>query len=121
MAVRITAYPSQFTHTQTVNLDGTDYKVRLQWVARTRGWYLSLFTLDDSAIIEGQRLSAGYSPTAGYRIPDGPPGQFYVRGQDRYEREHLGTKVALIYVTAAEIAALEAAQPAEEVPTVTLT
>ncbi|MEL6348040.1 MAG: hypothetical protein AAFV53_33340 [Myxococcota bacterium] len=96
-------FADQRTQRQVVTLDGVKFQLRLQWNARTRGWYLSLYELDDTPIIEGQRLMPGSPPLFGYRLDNGPAGQLMVRGISPYNRQALGTRLQLLYYEAAEL------------------
>ncbi|MFA9271618.1 MAG: hypothetical protein ACEQSX_12835 [Baekduiaceae bacterium] len=105
-------------HTQTVTLDGTQFRMRLTWRHRLQGWYLDLYTLDETPLLLARRLSPGWSPNLGLAIEGGPDGVLLVTGFDGYVREDLGESLRLRYYTRAELAA---AAPEVEVPsTVTI-
>ncbi|HSH00106.1 MAG TPA: hypothetical protein VLB27_08655 [candidate division Zixibacteria bacterium] len=78
---------------------------------------MDLLDANDNPIAVGRRLSPGMTPIpAG--ITGGPRGTFYVDGKlDPYSREDLGQSLNLIYVTEAEIAAIES-EDAESVDVV---
>lgn len=104
MPVRIAVYPDQRTHLQTLLLEGVQVQLRLQWVARTRGWYLDLSALDGTPLLKGQRLSPGSPPLLGYQLgPLAPPGTFFVRGPSDYFRTDLGARLVLLYYASDEV------------------
>ena len=120
MSVSLRAFPTQPATIQTVSLDGVSFRVRLTYRYRLSAWYLDLWTLDMTPLLLGQRLSAGWSPTAGYDLPDGPNGYLYVSGLDGYARDDLGAGLQLLYFTRAEMADAAALLPAEAPVVVTL-
>ena len=120
MSVQIAAFPSQPATIQSATLDGVSYHLRLTWNYRLAAWYLDLWTLDMTPIRLGQRLSPGWSPTAGYDLPDAPAGQLYVRGLDGYARDDLGAGLVLLYFTEAELQAGAATLPGDPTVVVTL-
>lgn len=111
MSRRLSVQPTQPSALQTVTLDGVPFRVRLTYRYRLAAWYLDLWTIDMTPLALGRRLSAGWMPLAGYDLPDGPDGFFYVRGSDGYDRLDLGGTVQLIYFSRAELAAAKALRP----------
>ena len=95
-----TAVPA---YIQTVSLDGTRYRMRVVYRRRTRSWYLSLYTADETPIILGRRLSPGSGPLHWTRRELAPPGFLYVRGVDPYDRDDAGTSLELVYYNSADI------------------
>lgn len=109
MSVQIAAFPAQPAAIQSVTLDGVTFRLRLTYRYRCAGWYLDLWTLEGTPLLLSQRLSAGWSPTAGYDLVDGPDGWFYVRGADGYARDDLGGPLVLVYFSRAEMETAAAA------------
>lgn len=120
MSTQIAAFPSQPALIQSVTLDGVSFRLRLTYRYRCASWYLDLWTLDMTPLLLGQRLSPGWSPTAGYDLPDGPTGWFYVRGIDGYARDDLGAGLVLSYFNRADLAAAKALLPTIDPVVITL-
>lgn len=118
MSVQIATFAAQPAAIQSVTLDGVQFRLRLTYRYRCAAWYLDLWTLDMTPLLLGQRLAAGWSPTAGYDLVDGPDGWLYVRGADGYDRADLGSGLVLLYFSQAEMEAAAAA--AEEIDPVVI-
>lgn len=101
-------YTTAPDYTETVELDGVQYRLRFVWRRRTRSWYLDISLLDGTRVVAGRRLSPGYGPLYGTRLPNAPPGFLYVRGVDPYERAELGTVIRLVYYPSASVRAVAA-------------
>jgi len=112
MGQRIATFAAQADTTQTVTLDGVQYRLRLVWRERCRGWYMDLATLSGGQIVTGRRLSAGWCPLAGIRYTGAPGGYLYVRGIDGYERDDLGEGLQIVYYTADEVTRAGSTGPA---------
>ena len=109
MPLRLPLTPDLPEHTFTVPLEGVQYEFRLVYRSRTASWYLDLLDEDGVALLRGQRLSPGSPLNAG--LTSGPPGVLLVDGADPYARD----EVALLYVTADELAALAPAAAGDDV------
>ena len=103
----IQTFPELPAHTQTVELDGQEYRLRLIWRERQASWYMSLFTVTGTPIVLGRRLSPESTPTYNLSIPDAPPGLFVVRGDSKYDRMDLGDDLALVYIPVEFVEAAE--------------
>jgi len=90
-------------HTQTVELGGLEYRLRLTYRHRLESWYLDLYERDGTPLALGRRLTPQFGPLLGLSIPDGPPGKFIVVGDEPYERDDLGDSLLLVYVTPDEL------------------
>ena len=90
-------------YVQTITLEGARYRLRVVYRRRTRSWYLSLYTADETPIIEGRRLSPGSGPLHWTRRDLAPPGFFYVRGVDPYEKDDAGNSLQLVYYNSSDI------------------
>lgn len=112
----LSAHPSVPETIQTVTLGSQQYRVRLTWRRRTRGWYMDLFTLDETPLAMGRRISAGVSPLFGLVLDEAvaPDGYFVVRGVDGYAREDFGTSLTVAFYTREELAAAKAVADAAE-------
>ncbi len=111
MGLQLSAFPSLPQSTQTVTLEGTQFRARFTWRHRCQAWYLDLYSLDGTAIALGRRLSPGWGPVFGLSVVEGPEGLLLVHGTDGYAREDLGAGLHVRYFTRDE---LRAAQAAEE-------
>ena len=105
---RLPLYSSRPEYRETVTLDGVQYRLHLVYRRRTRSWYLGLYLLDGTAILTGRRLSPGYGPLYGTRLPNAPPGFLFCRGVEPYERGELGSVVELVYYPSASARAAAA-------------
>lgn len=104
MIGQLPAFPDQPEHTYTIALDGTTYRVRLVWRARSASWYLDLYAEDGTALLLGRRVSAGWAPVASAR--EGmPPGLVYALGLDGYAQLDLGAALRLLYLSGADLPA----------------
>lgn len=103
MPLQISTFHALPASIQTVTLDGVQYRLRLTWRHRCRAWFMDLLALDESPLVLGRRLSAGWAPNVGMVLTGGPPGLFFVRGGDGYERADLGTNLSLMYYSQAEL------------------
>jgi len=95
--------PELPAYTQTVDLDGEPYEIRLYWRERLDGWYMDLRTSEEQPIALGRRLSPQSLPMYAETLPDGPPGLFIVRGPPNYRRKALGKTLLLKYYPADEV------------------
>jgi hypothetical protein len=64
----------QYVYDYTVELDSATYRVELVWKTRQLGWYLSLYAVDETALLLGKRLSADTPLLRRYQIDGLPPG-----------------------------------------------
>lgn len=106
MGFTLATHPSLPQHTQTVTLDGTQFRLRLTWRHRLRGWYLDLYALDETPLLLARRLCPGWSLNLGLTIEGGPEGVLLVTGPDDYERGDLGGALLLWYYPRAELQAV---------------
>jgi len=100
---RIPLSTSVPAYIQTIELDGTRYRMQVRYRRRLRAWYLSLYTSDEVPIIEGRRLSPGSGPLFWTRRVGSPPGFLYVRGVDPYDRDDAGQSLQLVYYNSADM------------------
>ena len=93
----------------SVTLEDVEIRLAFRWNARTGAWYVDASTADDVRICTGQRVTPGVDLLPDSTFPGLPPGKLIVLGPDPYRRDELGTSVVVAYLTAADVAALEAA------------
>ena len=91
-------------------LDGTTYHLDFDWNDRDNGWYLSISTPDGTPLVSGRRLVLNFPLFSRYGNPQLSPGVLIAidttnTGQEPGVSE-LGTRVQLVYLTAAEVAEL---------------
>lgn len=110
MTIEITTTPGRVASRQRVDLDGVTYSVRLHWLARAATWALDLSADDGTPLATGLALRANTPTTLHLRHRAGMPrGSFVVvdtssaLGDPTFD--DLGSRVRLLYVTAAEVAA----------------
>lgn len=98
---------------QVTELEGTSYVFVFRWNEREQRWYLDLRDTDGASIVVGQKIVANW-PILRLVVDEGrrPPGEIIVQDTSGRGRDprlgDLGTRVRLIYLTEAEVAALEA-------------
>jgi len=106
MSKALPGFPAVPRHVITVDLDGDNYDVRFTWIERMGAWYFDLRrTSDDLEIVNGRRLSVGWTPIAGFPLVGAPDVIWYVRGPDAYTRDDLGGALRLVAFSRAEIVA----------------
>lgn len=112
MAIEITVDPSITSSVRQVELEEALYTVRIRWNGRAGRWFMDLAD-EDGAALAGSLpivISDGTSLTGHLKNRPGmPPGEFVAfdttdSGADPGE-DDLGTRVKLLYLTAAELAA----------------
>lgn len=95
---------------QVVELDGTDFLLDFRWNEREQRWYLDVSDNDGALILAGQKLVANWLPMRLVTNRGRPLGQMVLQDTTRAGLDprlgDLGTRVRLIYFTAAEVAAL---------------
>lgn len=60
---------------QRTTLDGTDYILRFAWSQREGGWFLSIFTQDETPLLLSRRLTPGWPLLVNVRAAYRPPGE----------------------------------------------
>ncbi len=96
------------TYDHRAIIEGVEYLLTFQWNARRERWAFSINGLDAAPILTGQTVSLGIPLNR--RAVGGPPGVFIaVSTSDNLEPPaltELGGRVRLLYVEAADAAAL---------------
>ncbi len=95
---------------QRTQLEGVEYLFQFRYNFRRELWTFSIQALDGTDILTGQTVHVGIPLNR--RAVGGPPGLFIaVSETDDIESptfDELGARVKLVYLSAAEVAALEA-------------
>lgn len=65
----------QYVYDYTIELDGSTYRLTLTWKTRQAGWYLGLYSVDETPLLLGKRLSADTPLLRRYQIDGLPPGE----------------------------------------------
>lgn len=102
----------------TVTLEGSSYQLTFEWLARDSHWYLSIATIEGTAIATSLRMVLGVDLLSAVSNESAPPGALIIAstvtwsdgagygdidpGADDWADEN----ARLIYLTAAEVAAL---------------
>lgn len=93
-----------------VQLEGVDYSFQFRYNLRRELWSFSIATLDGTPILAGQSVFVGIPLNR--RAVGGPPGLLVAISEteniDPPSMLELGDRVKLCYLTAEEVAALEA-------------
>jgi hypothetical protein len=100
MAVRqFTFAADSAAETQTITLDGGEYRLRVRWSEPMGAWYADLYDANEQPLQVGRRLSPGYAPFLGHRRP---AGIFIVDGPEGGPLTDLRGPLSLLYVEATE-------------------
>lgn len=114
--------PEDTLYHATVDLDGVSVRMTLRWMDRTASWYLDLEDPTGEAIVRGVRVVTHWPLWVRLRDDRRPPGQLLALSLTDDDspagRDDLGSRVVLVYYTAAEIEALASAE-AEDAPIIT--
>ena len=88
-------------YTETIALEGVAYSFKFSWNTRTATWYLSIYALDGTAIIEGIAITCGVDLLRGSVVAGRPPGLLFAGPTDgstvRPAIDGLGSRVQLYY------------------------
>lgn len=95
---------------QRTQLDGTEYIFQFRYNLRRELWSFSIVALDGTYLLTGQTVHVGIALNR--RAVGGPPGIFIAMSEtddiSSPTLQELGERVKLCYLTAAEVATLEA-------------
>jgi hypothetical protein len=97
-------------YSETIQLDGSLYLLRLAWNTRTEHWYLSIYLPDETPIALGRMVINGVNLLRSCSTPGRPPGVLVAVPIDS-SNEHagidgLGSRVGLYYLPIAEVGVL---------------
>jgi hypothetical protein len=88
-------------YTEQIALEGVRYLLKLSWNTRMACWMLSLYTDDETAIIEGVAVTCGVDLLRGSAVTGKPPGLLFAGPTDgsvtRPGLTGLGSRVQLYY------------------------
>ena len=89
--------------TETLNLEGVDYLLRIYWNSRDESWYLDIRLPDDTSIIDGIKMVVNYGLISYWEVENMPPGALILYDDSNSEipcgRYDLGERCKLIYIT----------------------
>lgn len=93
--------------TQTLDLDGTEYRVTLRWNERAERWLFDLETVEGDPILLGSAVLTDLTLADETQDPRLPAGTFFVldtrdEGLDA-GLDDIGDRVEITYLTAAEV------------------
>lgn len=90
---------------QTVKIGTGRYRIRLDWMERAAGWYVSVSTASGDALATGKRLVPNWSPAASLVNDNGVVLLCVdlVGGRDTFSRHDLGDTVLLVVGEATEL------------------
>lgn len=96
-------------HSLQVELDGVTYTLDIRWNERDLAWYVELQDAEEQRLVAPRKVVLGFPLFARfYTNPLVPKGQFMAVDTSNTDQEptlaDLGSRVQLVYVTAAEIA-----------------
>lgn len=97
------AFPQHPDHRFTVKLAGVLFRLRFVYRPRLRAWYFDLFAADETPLVHGRRVSAGWAPLLALPVAGAPDGYLWVRGADSYAQADLGDSVRLVFYARDEI------------------
>ena len=96
---------------QRTSLDGVTFELEVAWNERESAWYIAVADADGVAIRSGRRMVLNTPLLLSVADARRPGGELYLIDLDgtgvEAALEDLGVRVVLMYVTAAEAAALE--------------
>jgi len=116
MRVEIPLFPEVSSYTETVPLDGVDFKLSFDWNGREDRWYLSLYDSVGVPVRTGMKVTPNWDLLVGCVAANRPAGKLAfldARLVGFGSREapgfaSLGREVKLVYFSGAELAELEA-------------
>ena len=103
----IPVLPSVPAQEVVVTLEGRRYILRLDWLGRIETWSFSLFTENETPIVQGKGLVLGADLLRLSRhVPGCPQGQLYLADAQGLDAEatleSLGVRHLVVYVTSDE-------------------
>jgi hypothetical protein len=113
MVLEIPTTPGDPAYTQRTTLDGVEYFFEFRWNERDGAWYMHIADVDEQHIRSGIRIVLRWPLLRRVTDPRRPPGSIMAidtSGQDLAPGlNDLGARVKLLYLDAAEIAAIRKA------------
>lgn len=93
-----------------VDLDDVTFTFSFEWNDRDQGWYMSVFTVEGTPLLQGRRVVLNYGLCTIYKNSGLPAGLIMAVDSSGTDSEpgfgDLGERVKLVYLTADEVAAL---------------
>jgi hypothetical protein len=112
MQIIDTVTPQSFFYVENVPLEGASYGLGFYWNVRASAWF---FDIDDpfgNPVVHGLRITAGRNLLVQSVNSLQPPGVFFVWDTSGGDVDpginDLGVRVLLIYIPAADVAAIQA-------------
>lgn len=93
------------SYTQSVDLDGERWLMKISWRPRLHAWYVNLYNRNGEPVMLGRPILAGRQ--LNFSVLDGPPGVLIAVGQDP-GRTNLGEACRLLYYSEDELFELQA-------------
>lgn len=110
MALLLPIQPGNPNFTIDVDMDGVTYTLQFKWNARAPGWFVSISTSTGEVLVLARRLPVNWPLWWRNRDPLLPSGYLMLNDTTGADLdpgvEDLGARVQVVYVTAAEVAAL---------------
>ena len=94
---------------QRVNIDNQIFNIQLSFNSRDEAWYIDIFDINSTALLQGQKLQWGSFTSKKFLIPELLSGDFYIFKTDfrdeKLGRNNLGVDklYQLVYLTDVEI------------------
>lgn len=112
MAQRVPLQTSVPSFTQRTSLDGVTFEFEIRWNERESAWYMAIADADGVALRSGVRMAVRWPLLKSVADARRPGGELYLLDIDESGAEagfdDLGVRTLLFYITAAEVADLEA-------------
>lgn len=101
--VSIPVFIENASFTQTIVLDGINYKMRIYWNVRDEHWYFSLYLPDDTPVLTGIKMPVNYTLISSFFGENVPPGDFILFDESGNNepcgRDELGDRCILLYIS----------------------
>jgi hypothetical protein len=110
MILEIPTTPSVPAYTQRTTLDGREYAFEFRWNDRDGAWYMHIADSDGQHIRSGIRIVLNWPLLRRVTDPRTPPGSIVAIDTSKQDLapglDDLGARVKLLYLDAAELAAI---------------
>lgn len=109
MIIIRTFQDSSADFSQTIDLDGTPFKLRMTWNTRLASWYMDILTKDLQPILLGIGLVSSYLLLDEWSMDGLPKGDFYLWDSESKPEnfgvtfDNLGARYVLMYLTEDEL------------------
>lgn len=87
-------------YTLNVTLTGVEYRIRLDWHERARGWYMSVARTSGEKLVDGLRVVSNWPLLRKVASRYRPPGMLVAAAEDYQapQSHDFGTRVRLLYI-----------------------